>query len=219
MSFEMPTIETKAPPKTRVERKREQARGRIVEAAEKLMRSRPVDEVTIKDITAAADVGQGTFYLHFKSKYDVLVPVLQAEAAKIDVHLQSVLRGEDDPAQVFSYSARYTGRRIVADELWRWFLQHSGIPVDDMQRTFGRFARRDFRGGIASGRFAVPDERVALATIFGGFVTALMLSFKSKTPETTIDQSVEIALRGLGLTAQEATAIAHRPLGTPGTIT
>ena len=38
----------------------------------------PIDDIQIKHITEAADVGHGTFYLHFKSKYDVLVPIVQA---------------------------------------------------------------------------------------------------------------------------------------------
>ena len=66
---------------SRVERKRQAARERIIQAAERLMRSRPVEEVTISDITSAADVGHGTFYLHFSSKYEVLVPIVQAVAA------------------------------------------------------------------------------------------------------------------------------------------
>ena len=50
---------------SRVERKRRDARDRIIRQAESLMRNQPIDDITIQDITDAADIGHGTFYLHF----------------------------------------------------------------------------------------------------------------------------------------------------------
>ena len=50
---------------SRVARKKQETRARILAVSEELMRVRPIDQVTIKDITDAADVGHGSFYLHF----------------------------------------------------------------------------------------------------------------------------------------------------------
>ena len=54
-------------PATRAERKRRETRQKLIEAAEELMSEGPIDDVQIKHITELADVGHGTFYLHFKS--------------------------------------------------------------------------------------------------------------------------------------------------------
>ena len=124
---------------SRIERKRRDTRNRIIGKAESLMRSRPVDEVTIQDITDAADIGHGTFYLHFKSKYEVLIPLIEQEAIRWDKIIQQRVSDIDDPAVVLANSSRYMARVISADPLWRWFLQHSGVPVDDVRRAIGRF--------------------------------------------------------------------------------
>lgn len=37
-----------------------------------LMRSRPIDKITVKEVCAHADINRGTFYAHFSSPYDLL---------------------------------------------------------------------------------------------------------------------------------------------------
>ena len=197
---------------SRVERKRRDTRDRIIREAESLMRSRPIDEITIQDITDAAEIGHGTFYLHFKSKYEVLIPIVEEEAIRWDEIIQRRVSDVDDPAIVLASSSRYMARVIVADPLWRWFLQHSGVPVDDMRQAIGRFGARDFGRGLMSGRFKVPELSIASSYMLGGFVNGLLASFDSADPNRTIDQMVEMFLRVVGLNPEEAEKIANLPL-------
>ncbi len=177
------------------------------------MGNNPVNEITIQDITDAADIGHGTFYLHFKSKYEVLIPIIERRGAEWDASIQNSLQGVDDAAEVMSFSARHMGRLIIADPLWRWFLQHSGVPVEDMKSTLGRYSARDFGKGLLSGRLNVPELAISSSFLFGGFVNALLQSFDSDNPERSIDISVEMMLRLVGLDIEEAAMIAHKPLG------
>lgn len=197
---------------SRVERKRRDTRDRIVLEAELLMRSRPIDEITIQNITDASNIGHGTFYLHFKSKYEVLIPIVEQEAIRWDEIIQRRVSDVDDPAIVLASSSRYMARVIVADPLWRWFLQHSGVPVDDMRQAIGRFGARDFGRGLMSGRFKVPELTIASSYMLGGFVNGLLASFDSADPNRTIDQMVEMFLRVVGLDPEEAEEIASLPL-------
>ena len=171
-----------------------------------------VAEVTIQDITDAADIGHGTFYLHFKSKYEVLVPIIQGEAMEWDRVIQNNLQGIDDPARIMAFSARHMARIIVADPLWRWFLQHSGVPVQAMKEALGRFSARDFSKGLLSGRFNVPEVRTGTSFLFGAFVSALLANFDARDPNEAIDQIIEMMLRVIGLSVEEAREIAHQPL-------
>lgn len=204
--------EVDSPEMSRVERRKQHTRRRILAAAEQLMRSRPIDSVTIQDITAAADVGHGSFYLHFKSKYDVLVPIVQEMAARMDAQLRQALAGTEDPALVIATSARVVGRRIVRDELWRWLLKHSGVPVEELRGAVGAYVERDFRQGLASGRIAVSDPLAAATYAFGGFVNCLLAATDHDRPHEQIDQGVELTLRVFGLNAEEARRLAHQPL-------
>ncbi len=55
----------------RVARRRAQTRERIFTEAIRLFVERGFDNVTVADITEAADIGKGTFFTHFPSKRDV----------------------------------------------------------------------------------------------------------------------------------------------------
>ena len=61
-----------------VERKRRQARERIIEAAEELFLARGFDDVSVGDIAERAEVGRTTFFRHFGDKQEVVFAKEQA---------------------------------------------------------------------------------------------------------------------------------------------
>jgi len=60
------------PPLPLVERKRRQARQRIIQAAEELFLARGFDDVSVGDIAERAEVGRTTFFRHFGDKQEVV---------------------------------------------------------------------------------------------------------------------------------------------------
>ena len=196
----------------RVARKKAEARARIVRSAERLFRKHGVEGVTIQDITAAADVGHGTFYLHFKSKQEVLVPIMVAEAASLDARVQGFLGDDADPATVLATSSRYIGRAVVGDPLWRWFLQNTGLPGESLRAAFGEFTNRDFQRGVESGRFTGADVRTAVTFAFGGFVSVLMAAIERGDATDMIDLAAGSMLAVLGVPAADAADIIRHPL-------
>ena len=200
------------PALTRVERKRRDTRARIIAAAEKLISERPVEDITIGNITEAADVGHGTFYLHFKSKYEVLIPIIAKRAEYWDARVQRSFGNREDPAEIMAFAARHMARVALEDSLWRWFLGHSGVPVEDMRAAIGTFSARDFGKGLISGRFQVPDLAVTTSFLFGAYVNTLLTCLKLEDPGEAVDQMVEMMLRVIGVSPGEAAEIAHRPL-------
>lgn len=51
----------------------------LAESFKELVRHRPVDKITIKEITDGAGVIRPTFYNHFKDKYELLEWIIKAE--------------------------------------------------------------------------------------------------------------------------------------------
>ena len=199
-------------PVSRVERKRRDTRQKIVAAAEQLMTDNPINEVTIADITHAADIGHGTFYLHFKSKNEVLIPIIQQRAQYWDDVLRRNMTVLDDPAEIVAFSGRHLARVIADDPLWRWFLQHSGVPAETMRDVLGRLTSRDFGKGLISGRFEIPELSIGSGFLLGGFVNSLLTALNRDNPGEAIDQAMEMILRVLGIPVDEAKLIAHKPL-------
>jgi AcrR family transcriptional regulator len=60
------------PALTRHQRRRLQTRKQLTDAALQLILERGYDAITIQDITERADLGRGTFYIHFKDKEEVV---------------------------------------------------------------------------------------------------------------------------------------------------
>ena len=60
------------PPVSRHERRRLQTRKLLIDTTLKLVLEQGYDAITIQDITDRADLGRGTFYIHFKDKEEVV---------------------------------------------------------------------------------------------------------------------------------------------------
>jgi len=68
---------------SRRERKKRETRRRILEAALELMTDRAYADVKIEEISAAADVANATFFLHFPTKASLITAFNDEVAAKI----------------------------------------------------------------------------------------------------------------------------------------
>jgi AcrR family transcriptional regulator len=62
---------------TRHERRRLQTRRQLIHTTLQLVLEKGYDTITIQDITDQADLGRGTFYIHFKDKEDVVWAAIQ----------------------------------------------------------------------------------------------------------------------------------------------
>jgi DNA-binding transcriptional regulator YbjK len=65
-------------PKSRSERRREDARRRLMKAAYEIIAQRGLEGLIVQDVTETADVGYGSFYNHFSSKEAIVEAVNHA---------------------------------------------------------------------------------------------------------------------------------------------
>lgn len=193
----------------RIERRRREARAKILAAAEGLLRGDSVEDVTIAQITAAADVGHGTFYLHFESKHDVMVAIAREHATKLTARLDDLTAAIADPAEVVAVAVRYVLRAIKEDRLWSWFILGSGMPMQRLRECVEISATRDFARGRAEGRFRWSDEPVLAAFIGGAVLGVLSDSATHALPDDTPEKAAELLLVTLGVPADEAARIAR----------
>ena len=201
---------------SRVERRRARVRRRILEAAEELTQSRDVDVVTIEDITEAADVARRTFYHYFESKNDVVVPIARARTRELNRRIDHVVEGLDDPAEVVSIALRHTLRGFPEDPLCAWFIFRSGLPQQRLLEGIGESGTRDVGRGIESGRFALANAKATSSLLGGAMIGALSGRLDGTLDDDDLDDAVEYLLRLLGVPAEEAREIAHRPLPSLG---
>lgn len=196
----------------RVQRRRRAVRAKILAAAERLLREGIVDDVTIAHITEEADVGYGTFYLHFDTKLDVMVAIAREHAAGLTARLDRLADEIADPAEVVAVALRYMLRAINEDPLWRWFILGSGLPMERLRECVELSATRDFARGHAAGRFRWDDEGVLAAFIGGAIVGVLSEWATAKLPGDTPEQAAEFLLATIGVPREDAAVIARKKL-------
>ena len=196
---------------TRVQRRRASTRARIVEAAESLMRERGVGAVTIQDITEAADVGHGTFYLHFKTKAEVLQPVIEHLSEQVHAQVDRAAHGANDPALRMALGLRVLLRAISEDPLWRWYAC-SGASFRQLIAGMGAPPLDDARRGLESGRYGVPDLPTAWSFLDGALIGVITALDEGDDVDAIAQSTAELALRVLGIPVDEAARIARAPL-------
>lgn len=205
-------VEEHRAPLGRVERRRARVRQQLLAAAETLMAARGVEGVTVEEITEAADVARRTFYHHFESKHDLLVPIARARTKSLNRRIDRLIEEVRDPAEAVSIALRHTFRGIPEDPLCAWFVLRSGLPYERLLEGIGESGSRDIARGIAAGRFAVHNPAAGSALLVGSLIAVMSARVEGKLRDEDLDDAVEYALRLLGVPAIEARGIAHRPL-------
>ena len=72
------------------------ARISIQDALVELLESKPLDRISVSDISKAANVSRGTFYYHFQDKYEVANSLLQRPMQFAELDEMSSLRTWSD---------------------------------------------------------------------------------------------------------------------------
>jgi AcrR family transcriptional regulator len=205
-------VEPGSPPEGRVARRRAMVRKRLLEVAERLMDERGVDGVTIDDIADAADIARRSFYHHFASKHEVLVPIARARTKTLNRRIDRLVATIDDPADVMATAMRHALRETAADPLCRWFILYSGLPHERLAEGMGESGVRDMIRAVEAGRFHVGNPEVVRLLLSGTFVAVASARVEGHLDDEDIDDAVEHLLRMFGLNVTEAHSIAHRRL-------
>jgi AcrR family transcriptional regulator len=193
-------------------RRREQTRGRLIDAARTTFARQGIDATRINEITDEADVGFGSFYNHFGSKEDIVVAVAEEAAEAAAQAIDAATKNLDDPAEVVAVAHRSLVRRAREDAEWGWLLVRLEISHDLAFATLRPYAARDLERGIAAGRFSVDDPEVALIATGGALLAVIRAVLQGRVgPEAGTHHAAGV-LRILGLAPEDAAEVASRPL-------
>ncbi|WP_157472638.1 TetR/AcrR family transcriptional regulator [Frankia sp. EAN1pec] len=206
-----------APAQTRLNRRKARTRQALIDAAKTfLAKQGSTADVSILEITEAADVGFGSFYNHFGSKTELFHAAIDDVLEEHGRMLDKCAAGLDDPAEVFAVSVRLTGRLVPTHPQMARILTQTGLSYLDSDRGLAPRALHDVRCAIEAGRFKVANPYVALATAGGSLLAFLhiWLAHPDKVDDAACDELAEQILRMFGMPPRTARAIAHRPLPT-----
>jgi AcrR family transcriptional regulator len=152
---------------TRRERKKEETRRRIFEAAIDLFRSKGFEATTVDEITEKADVGRGTFFNYFPRK-DAVLAYLSEERLAIAEENATALLADATPAReklinLFLHAASaWEQDRELSQFVFHEWLKRAFAPTADAERGWQRLVQAMIVKGCADGELR-PDVDPARA--------------------------------------------------------
>jgi AcrR family transcriptional regulator len=196
----------------RVERRKAETRGRIIGAARRLFAANGVEQTTIREIAAEADIALGGFYNYFETKEAVLAALLRET---LDEQLRILILRQDqvdDVAEQVSIAHRHLLAAVREDPDWGWLLVRLEAEHHFVDSALGARAAEDLRRGLRSGRFDVANPLLALRASGGALVGVIQGVLRGEFAAKDDCAHAEAILRAFGVPPKDAAEIARRPL-------
>src|SRR6266436_3102841 len=187
----------------RFERRRERTRQELLAAATRVLAEKGLDRTKVTDIAAAADVGVGTFYLHFPDKEALFDAVVEETVRRLKATVDAAREKARGPLAKIQAANRAFFRFAHGNrEVFKIVFGHAAAYDELIRRAQALFiadVEETVRDGIACGAFApLPPPLVAQAVIgMATQVIAWWTEHESVPIETVIETTTTLALRGI----------------------
>jgi AcrR family transcriptional regulator len=184
-------------PTNRHERRRQRTREKLKQAALTLLLEKNYEAITIQNITDEADLGRGTFYIHFKDKEDVVWAIIQ-DGIETTIHeaIQQTGGALPPQAEFLGYYNIFQHANQHRD-LYRIMLgsQGSATLTTRVQDFMAEDFLNDMRTMPIYTGFDLPQE--ILAQVITGAVVRLVLWWLETPNNYTPEQMAKMLYRAL----------------------
>ena len=186
--------------KTRHERRRLQTRSLLIQTALQLILEQGYDAITIQEITDRADLGRGTFYLHFKDKENLVWSAFRDSFQKLEQTAHQQLDRHMSQVEYYGLLNIYRHAKKNRD-LYRVMFgrQGSGMLTARVQDYMADVFLYDIRNAPITPEidFNIPHEVEAqiLAGIIGRLLFWWLETSTSYTPEQMAAMTYQVLYR------------------------
>ncbi|MBI5957231.1 MAG: TetR/AcrR family transcriptional regulator [Chloroflexi bacterium] len=108
----------------RFERRKQRTRRLLLDTARALLLERGYDAITVQEITDRADLGRGTFYVHFKDKEEIIWTLVQENVDELDAKIEEIAPGRPLEQRIYG--------------IWRVTFAHFQANRDLVLVVFGK---------------------------------------------------------------------------------
>ncbi len=164
---------------SRRERKKEETRQRIFEAAISLFREQGFEATTVDEITEKADVGRGTFFNYFPRKESVLAWLSETRVAQAEDNAAALLgrvtstRAKLHELYAFAASA-YVADRELSRFVFQEWMRQAFAPTADTGPRWQTLIVRLIEQGQANGELRTDTSALQLESLLSSiYMTTL----------------------------------------------
>lgn len=185
------------------EAKRVRTRARLTEAALRLMAERGIKATSVSEIAAEAELANGTFYLYFRDKSEIVAAVCQAVTLAMHNDMSSGRLLLDDGAARVAFGTQQFIEIAAAEPNWGRLLMWAFSEFEAIKEDISRYMRLDVALGVEQGRFTEPLDEFVIDTL----LVILRAGIQSRLDGADAEvgaRTAEYHLRILGMSPTEA---------------
>jgi AcrR family transcriptional regulator len=191
--------------------KSERTRARLMDAAVAIIARDGVEGASANEIARAADVANGTFYLHFKDKNEVAAAVVFSIARAVAARLDEAMVDVADAVERTSQATRQFIEIASDDPEWGRALYGAMWSMPELRGQIVTYLRTDLRRGVRQGAFTVKVDSFLIGIFVSMTAASLFERLEGAGPEVG-SKVAELQLRMLGVNATRAYDAAWRKL-------
>jgi AcrR family transcriptional regulator len=183
--------------------KRARTRARLTEAALRLMAKSGINATSVSEIAAEAELANGTFYLYFRDKSEIVAAVCQAVTLAMHNDMNSMRLSLEDGAARVAFGTQQFIEIAAAEPKWGRLLMSAFSEFPAIKEDITRYMRLDVALGIEQGRFTEPVDEFMIDTLLA--ILRAGISARLDGASAVVGaRAAEYHLRILGLSAAEA---------------
>ena len=183
--------------------KRARTRARLTQAALRLMSERGINATSVSEIAAAAELANGTFYLYFRDKSEIVAAVCQAVTLAMHEEMNSTRLSLDDGAARVAYGTQQFIEIAAGEPVWGRLLLSAFSEFEAIKEDVARYMRLDVALGIKQGRFEEPLDEFVIDAHLAILRAGVSARLAGAGPDVSA-RAAEYQLRILGMSVLEA---------------
>lgn len=185
----------------RITKSPDERKKEIIEVASKLFNEKGYENTAVSDIVKTINIAQGTFYYYFKSKDEIIEPIVEYIMNKSLAEVEEIIKGEGTATE--KISAIVTNRiRFVINSgrvvrfVWNknnnfMFEKFKKYAIPKAAPLFKRLVEQGEKEGIMSVEY--PDETIRLIIITALDIVEQFLA--EKEIETLTDSEIYLKMK------------------------
>lgn len=192
--------------------KRERTQRQLILAAIQVFCARGFAAATMQEIAATAGMTTGTVYNYFSTKEDVANGVALLLADTLCRRISDSYQHIKDGAERTIIGMRRYVWLAEQSPLWALMLLDIAASSPHLLMSIRDYTLADVRMGVKQKQFRIVSEAAAIDLLQGTTTQAMRNVAYGHAPSGHREAVATMILRGLGMPADEAKAVAHRPL-------
>ena len=196
----------KTPRRSSDDAKRARTRARLTDAALRLMSERGISATSVSEIAAEAELANGTFYLYFRDKAEIVASVCEAVTRAMHEDMSDARVALDDGAARVAFGTQQFIEIAAAEPVWGRLLVSAFTEFEAIKEDVAHYMRLDVALGIEQGRFSEPLDEFVIDAHLAILRAGVLARLAGAGPDVSA-RAAEYQLRILGVSATEARRI------------